>query len=135
MKYTIIGILLFASITAYFSIYGERVPFDRTQNEGWVISGGDSGTPIPHEGGEGQMDAFVFVQEIAEQETTQETTQETEPQTFSFDVSMETAQQQNVNDYFFCGVCVGALAVEIVMVAVILVWFVRRKKKITEVLL
>lgn len=76
------------------------------------------------------MDAFVFVQEIAEQETTQETTQETEPQTFSFDVSMETAQQsqQNVKDYFFCGVGVGALATEIVMVVVILVACVKNRR-------
>ena len=75
------------------------------------------------------MDAFVFRQEIAEQENTQETTQETEPQTFSFDVSMETAQQQNVKDYFFCGVCVGALAVEIFMAVVVLVaWLIIKRR-------
>lgn len=124
MKYTIIGILLFACITAYFSIYGERVPFDRTHNEGWVISGGDSGTPIPHEGGEGQMDAFVFVQEMAEQETTQETTEEV------FPITVTVEQQKYTRptwEYVIEGVAI-TLIVEIVILSAMAIVLWKKNK-------
>lgn len=125
----ILGILLFALIVVAVSIYGEHIPFERIPKEGWAFFGGTSGTPTPADDAEGKMDAFVIgtTQEtIAEQETAP---QGTEPQMFSFEVSIETAQQQNVSGYFFCGVCVGALAMNIIMVVAILVVWLRMRKR------
>lgn len=129
MKYTIIGILLFACITAYFSIYGERVPFERTQNEGWVISGGDSGTPIPHEGGEGQMDAFVFVQEMADTEQEQPTEATTE-EAFPITVTVEQAKDNRTDGgMFFAGVAAGVLLAETLTTGLIVILYFTDKRK------
>ena len=124
----ILGILLFALIVVAVSIYGEHIPFERIPKEGWAFFGGTSGTPTPADEAEGKMDAFVIgtTQEtIAEQETAQGT----EPQMFSFEVSIETEQQQNGGTDFFCGVCVGALAMNIIMAVAILVAWLRMRKR------
>lgn len=125
--WTIIGILLFACITAYFSIYGERVPFDRTQNEGWVISGGDSGTPIPHEGVEGQMDAFVFVEEMADTEQEQPTEATTEE---AFPITVTVEQQKYTRptwEYVIEGVAI-TLIVEIVILSAMAIVLWKKNK-------
>ena len=125
----ILGILLFAIIVVAVSIYGEHIPFERIPKEGWAFFGGTSGTPTPADEAEGKMDAFVIgtkQDSIEEQETAQ---QGTEPQMFSFEVSIETEQQQNGGTDFFCGVCVGALAMNIIMaVAILVVWLRMRKR-------
>ena len=129
MRDLILGLIILAALICWFSIYGEHIQFERIPKEGWAFFGGTSGTPTPADDAEGKMDAFVIgtTQEtIAEQETAP---QGTEPQMFSFEVSIETAQQQNVSGYFFCGVCVGALAMNIIMAVAILVAWLRMRKR------
>lgn len=121
----VLTILLACLLALPFSIYGERVPFDRTQNEGWVISGGDFGTPIPHEGGEGQMDAFVFVKEMAETEQEQPTEATTE-EAFPITVTVEKEKYTRPTwEYVLDGVAI-TLIVEVIVLGIAAVVLYRK---------
>jgi hypothetical protein len=134
MKYTIIAILLLACITAYFSIYGEIVPLE-SQKEGWAFFGGSSGAPIPSEGADGQMDAFVSNAEVPQdtQAKTEQNTVKAQPKPpITITVvypDMEHAEEyrQAVRETFLIGVAVGALLAELATASVIAILYLREK--------
>lgn len=135
MKNLIAALLLLSALTAWFSFYGENVPFERTQKEGWAFFGGSSGEPIPSEGADGQMDDFVTNAE-APQETQAKTEQNTvkaqpkPPITITVvypDMEHAEEYRQAVRETFLIGVAVGALLAELATAFVFTILYLREK--------
>ena len=132
MKYTIIAILLLACITAYFSIYGEIVPLE-SQKEGWAFFGGTFGDPVPSEGADGQMDAFVANAE-AQQETQAQAEQTAAAQAQQkppITVSVEYPKADKKPDWemFAFGMAAGALAAEVATACVFGILILKDNRK------
>lgn len=126
---------MLSALTAWFSFYGEAVPFERTQKEGWAFFGGTSGEPIPSEGADGQMDVFTSTK--SEPEPVNEPKQDTakaqpkSPITVSVvKPDKEKAEAETFQwDTFWCGVGVGALAAEIGMLLPITICWLKSHKR------
>lgn len=133
MKTTIFSILILATLISWFSFFGENIPY-KSQKEGWAFSDGESGTPIPQDGADGYMDAFVISEgnEATPNQTAEQTTSKGQTD-FPISVTVEqptnTADETTLLEVFLCGVGVGALAVEIIMVAVIGVYWLKSRKR------
>lgn len=136
MKNLIAALLLLSALTAWFSFYGENVPFERIQKEGWAFFGGDSGTPIPSEGADGQMDAFISTKTEPHRNTPAEAEQNTvkAQQKSPITVSVVYPDKDNAEEYrqairetFLIGVAVGALVAELVTASVIAILYLREK--------
>lgn len=135
MKNLIFAILCLSALTVWFSFRGEIVPFERTQKEGWAFFGGTSGEPIPSEGADGQMNAFVSNAEAPQeaQAKTEQNTVKAQPKPpITITVvypDMEHAEEyrQAVRETFLIGVAVGALLAELVTASVIAILYLREK--------
>lgn len=133
MKNLIATALLLAALVAGFSIYGERVPFERAQNEGWVVFGGTSGDPIPCEGADGKMDVFAIGNDTPQemQPPVEQTTADQAPQKLPVTVSVKYPETGPTLDWrtFFTGVAAGVLVAHIAMAAglAILFWLDRKQ--------
>ena len=131
MKTTIFSILILATLIAWFSFFGENIPY-KSQKEGWAFSDGESGTPIPKDGADGNMNVFVISEgnEATPNQTAEQTTAQGKTD-FPISVTVEqptnTADETTLLEVFLCGVGVGALAVEIIMVAVIAAYWLKNK--------
>lgn len=131
MKTTIFSILILATLLVWFCFFGENIPY-KSQKEGWAFSDGESGTPIPKDGADGKMNVFTTSNsEQAEPEAQQTTTAQGKTD-FPISVSVEkqTAEKPHQTpewQIFLAGVGVGALAVEIIMVAVIAAYWLKNK--------
>ena len=135
MKNLIVALLLLSALTGWFSFKGEIVPLERTQKEGWAFFGGSSGAPIPNEGADGQMDAFIFNAE-APQETQAKTEQNTvkaqpkPPITVSVvypDHEHAEEYRQAIRETFLIGMAVGALLAELATAGVFAILYLREK--------
>lgn len=131
MKELIIAILILSALTAWFSFRGEIVPLE-SQKEGWAFFGGDTESPIPQAGEDGEMEAFIVNAE-AEQETQAEqtaTVQQKSPITVSVErtkAEKATSDDSEDSGMFLLGIAVGALAAEIATAGVIGILYLRDK--------
>lgn len=122
MKNFIFAILFLSALTAYFSFYGENVPLERTQKEGWAFFGGTSGEPLPGEGENGEIDVFSI---NSPQETTPQQTQQESP--ISVTVTEQTEDNSTDWELFLIGVAVGALLAELATASVFAILYLREK--------
>lgn len=126
MKNLIVSILLLSALTYYFSIYGERVAYNYPR-EGWAFFGGESGTPTPQDGAEGQMDAFVFsaTQETTADQTAAELTEQSAepfPVTVTVDQQKETTPQW---EYMLHGVAATLVVEVIVLLCITVIYWIK----------
>lgn len=91
MKELPIAILFLAIITALFSYFGDRTPYEFPPKDGWAFFG-NSGKPIPKEGEDGE-EAEDNVFTLTEQKETN--TKETgSPFSFSVEIKKPTAEEE-----------------------------------------
>lgn len=139
MKTTIFSILILATLLVWFCFFGENIPY-KSQKEGWAFSDGESGTPIPKDGAEGYMNVFVISEgnEATPNQTAEQTTDKGQTDfPISVTVEKQTADKPNQTqkwgaqewDIFITGAGVGALSVEIVMVAGIGAYWLKCRKR------
>lgn len=137
MKDILIGILIAAILVWAFSTYGTSMPYKFPPKEGWAFLDGESGTPIPKDGADGKMNVFTISNSEQAEPEAQQTQKNTTAQgktDFPISVSVEkqTAEKPHQTqewEIFLIGVGVGALAAEIIMVAVIAVYWLKNKKQ------
>lgn len=126
MRDLILCLLLLSALTYYFSIYGERVAYNYPR-EGWAFFGGESGTPTPQDGAEGQIEAFLFraTQETTAEQTTAELTeQNAEP----FSVTVSVDQQKETTppwEYVLHGVAATLVVEVIVLLCVTVIYWIK----------
>lgn len=134
MKNLIAALLLLSALTAWFSFYGENVPFERTQKEGWAFFGGDIGSPIPQAGKDGEMEAFLMEAPQEQKEPDGKLSAEPAPQKSPITVSVVYPDKEHAEEYrqairetFLIGVAVGALLAELVTAFVFTILYLREK--------
>ena len=136
MKNLLFALLFLSALTAWFSFKGEIVPLERTQKEGWAFFGGSSGEPVPSEGADGQMDAFISTKTEPHRNTPAEAEQNAVKAQSKAPITitvvypdMEHAEEyrQAVRETFLIGVAVGALLAELVTASVIAILYLREK--------
>lgn len=134
MKNLIFAILSLLALTAYFSFHGEIVPFERTQKEGWAFFGGETESPIPQAGEDGEMEAFLMEAPQEQKEPDGKLSAEPAPQKSPITVSVVYPDQEHAEEYrqairetFFIGVAVGALLAELVTAFVFTILYLREQ--------
>ena len=136
MKNLIIAILMLSALTVYFSYCGENVPFERTQKEGWAFFGGETESPIPQAGKDGEMEAFLMEAPQEQKDPDGKLSAEPAPQKSPITVSVVYPDQEHAEEYrqairetFLIGVAAGALLAELVTASVIAILYLKDKHK------
>lgn len=135
MKDLLISILILSALIVGFSFWGENIPYKFQPKEGWAFSDGESGTPIPKDGADGKMNVFTISnseQAEPEAQQTQENITAQGKTDFPISVSVEKPEkkpnQTEEWEIFLCGVGVGALAAEIVILISVFIYYIKRRK-------
>ena len=139
MKDILFAILFLAIITALFSYFGDRTPYEFPPKDGWAFFG-NSGKPIPQEGEDGE-EAEDNVFTLTEQKETN--TKETgSPFSFSVEIKKPTAEEEQTGQEKGQAVktiiavlnwCVAiGLAIDTVLLTILFVLWLQNRKPLKK---